>query len=411
MLFLGHTRFSLLRPHSDAWRVSNGSFATDAEYRDYLFSDRRMARRCDIFLNLSLPQIAAAATRWPIRHVVSYSDSLPEKYRRQLALAAARHPFLILDEQTATSIGVKDERELVARFAPSSPGVVGAYRLDDDDLLSADYFEQVAPYMRPDNAGMLVSLAAGLTSLHDEDGRFSAFRESYVPMIAIGLLSICRVEGDGSVVAPVWSPHSRADRHNPVILDSRRPSYLWIRHQDQDTTMDYGEVEAISRVLDHLAARPLVEDVAVDELFPALAPRIRPMERVELTAAPHDLVDPFSVAFDHPVQGMFNLSVEVTCGAGVVANNVLVSLDIVDGDGRIPAPEQRVAGAAWSPNPGIGFYRYVPTQEGARTSTHDLILPPGYSCRGLTLRIWRRAETQARLGHVSLLRATPATTR
>lgn len=407
MLFLGHTRFSLFRPRSDAWRVSNGSFATDGEYRDYLFSDRRLARRCDIFLNLSLPQIAAAANRWSIRHVVSYSESLPETYRRQLLEAAARHPFLVLDEQSEGSTGVKDERDLVERFGRSSAGVVGAYRLDDDDVLSADYFEQMARYMRPENAGMIVSLASGFTCLHDEDGRFSIFRESYVPMIAIGLLSICRVEQGGSVVAPVWSPHSRADRSNPVILDARHPSYLWIRHQDQDTTMDYGETDALARVLDHLATRPLAEGVAVDQLFPSLAPRIRSMERVVLTTEPHDLADPFSTTFDQPVQGMFNLSVEVTCGAGAVANNVLVSLDIVDGEGSPPAPELRVAGAAYSPKPAVGLYRYVATQVGTKISTHDLVLPPGYFCRGLTIRIWRRAETQAILECVSLLREAP----
>ncbi len=402
MLFLGHTRFSLFRPRSDAWRVSNGSFATDDEYRDYLFSDRRLARRCDIFLNLSLPQIAAAAHRWPIRHVVSYSESLPGLYRRQLVEAASRHPFLVLDEQAEGSTGVKDERELVERFG-RSPGVVGAYRLDDDDLLSADYFEQVVEYMRPENAGMLVSLPTGLTALHGGDGRFSTFRESYVPMIAIGLLSICRVEEDGSVVAPVWSPHSRADRFNPVILDGRRPSYLWIRHQDQDTTMDYGETEALARVLDHLASRPLVDSVGVDQRFPALAPRIRPMERVTLTMGPHDLTEPLTVEFDRPVEGMFNLGVEVTCGLGAVANNVLMSLDVVDDEGMRPSPEQRVAGATHSPNVAIGLYRYVTTRVGSVTSTHDLVLPAGLTCRGITLRTSRRPETSATIGQVSLL--------
>lgn len=410
MLFLGHTRFSLFMPRSDAWHASFRSFTTDEEYRDYLFSDARLDRRCDIFLNLSLPQMAEAARQWPIRHVVSYSASLPEKHRQQLVEAASRHSFLVLDEQREGEAGVRDERGLVERFG-ASPGVVAAYRLDDDDLLSADFFEQVAPHVRAENAGMLVSLATGLTALQEEDGRFSIFRESYVPMIAVGLVSICLVEEDGSVAAPVWSPHSQADRFNPVILDSRSPSYLWIRHQDQDTTMNHGETDALVRVLDHLAKRPLAEGVDVARLFPTVAGRLRPMTRVVLNSDPLDLAEARVIQFDPPVEGMFNLRVEVTCGPGAVANNALMSLDIVDDDGVPPAPEQIVAGATHSPKPAIGLYRYVTTRVGSSVSNHDLVIPPGMRCRGITVRIWRRAETPASLGHVSLLRTVPAPTR
>ena len=77
-MFVGQTRFSLFQPGSSAWKASSSDSALNEEsYRDYLYSEERMESRINIFLEHSIPTIAQAAKYHRIRHIVSFSESLP----------------------------------------------------------------------------------------------------------------------------------------------------------------------------------------------------------------------------------------------------------------------------------------------------------------------------------------------
>src|SRR5699024_123586 len=97
-MFIGQTRFSLFMPGSSAWRASdNTRFRSESEYLEYLYSEERLEARAKLFFDFSLPQLADAARGYDVTHLVSYSDSLPAKYQRQLEEAAAGYDFLQLD--------------------------------------------------------------------------------------------------------------------------------------------------------------------------------------------------------------------------------------------------------------------------------------------------------------------------
>ena len=98
-MFVGHTRFSLFVPDSVSWRASNEQtgFSED-EYRDYLYDDARLSLRTDIFLNHTVPTLAKAAEDFDVKHVVSFSESLPQKFKEQLQKAADSFDVLHLDE-------------------------------------------------------------------------------------------------------------------------------------------------------------------------------------------------------------------------------------------------------------------------------------------------------------------------
>ena len=94
-MFVGHTRFSLFVPDSASWRASNEhtGFSED-EYRDYLYDHARLALRTDIFLNHTVPTLAKAAEGFDVKHVVSFSESLPQKFKEQLQEAADKFNVL-----------------------------------------------------------------------------------------------------------------------------------------------------------------------------------------------------------------------------------------------------------------------------------------------------------------------------
>lgn len=270
LLFVGYTRFSIFTPGSGAWVASNNSrFKTEEEYRNYLFSEERLDTRARIFTELSIPSLAKAAAGYDYYHVVTYNDFLPSKYRVALEECALRYPFLILDK-IVDGRGSMNSHQLLHRLygegGRERGEAFGLFRLDDDDLLAGSYFEQMAKHVRPDMVGYQISLGRGVTALYDGDG-FTNFREAYAVMNSMGLLSVGQVTADGKLVLPADASHNRSDRTNPVVLDSRRLSWLWVRHNTQDTTLTFGE-----------------EDKTLAEMnrHPALSPDIDPADLFRL---------------------------------------------------------------------------------------------------------------------------------
>lgn len=277
-LFIGHTRFSMFVPGMGAWRTSDGTvFASSEDYKKHLYSDERLAVRSALFFDLSLPLLARAATGHPVIHMVSYSSSLPEKYVERLKAAAEQYPFLRLDARDDGQVA-EEPSNLLRREYPEQELVFAEYRLDDDDLLAADFFDQLMPYVTNAEVGRYVSLASGLTALY-ADGKFYDARQCRQPMVAIGLARICSLSADGTTTTPPLARHSVADTAAPVVLDSRRPAYLWTRHIGQDTavvhTNSLEKSELQNRLAQGLGQFPAVTDWAeVERHFPGLVERM-----------------------------------------------------------------------------------------------------------------------------------------
>lgn len=276
MLFIGHTRFSLFSPESGAWIASNGSkFRTVEDYRDYLFSAERMDPRCEIFFNYTLPMLAIASEEYVFGHVVSFSDTLPDRYQTRLSEAAKNFPFLILDRVEAGG-GMMNvaraARRLMASAGMPLTTVYGSLRLDDDDILSADYFEQMARHITLDKVGHVISLSRGVTAMH-AGGRFYYARDAVLPLHSKGHLGVCRFDEAGNFHAPVGGPHNEADKVNPVIIDGSKFSHIWVRSTTQDTSLyqlGKSKADMLDRIYIDMNQYPVLE-ADVDKAFPALA--------------------------------------------------------------------------------------------------------------------------------------------
>jgi hypothetical protein len=425
-LFIGHTRFSLFDPNSGGWRASNGSrFKTVEEYQEYLFSEDRLDPRCDIFVNHSLPQVALAAEGYDVTHVVSYSSALPANYQAILEEAAAKYPFLVLDRQvdgqpsvTPMNVARKAHRGPEATRPVGSP--FGMYRLDDDDLLPADYFAQVSAYLTPEHAGMMVSLGAGATALYI-DGAYYNVRECYAPMIAIGLMSICRFDADGTLVQPIGVAHNRSDRKNPVIMDSRGTGFLWTRHVAQDTSLGWGLPED-GRMADiirkYMDRYPEAPDGAYAEAFPAIADKMRYQPGPDYGTlhawGPARNLDDFPTFFTFcaPMTGRVDVSLDVTCSPGTETNNAMILFELVDEAGTPiePSPERIElpnTGLSLSQNSAIGYYAYIDTAEGSKRVRHAITLPPGIGLRSISTRRYRQPTAVISVSNVKVQEVNP----
>jgi hypothetical protein len=149
------------------------------------------------------------------------------------------------------------------------------FRLDDDDLLAADFLDRLAAYATPHDRGRAVSMAVGYSAVFDE-GTLGSVHEVRRVFGAQGLAYIGHYDADQErLVLNARGAHYLVDRRRPTIVDSRKPAYFQMRHADQDMLSDHettGDRAATLRAIsDDLAKRPKVKDLeAVAERFPTL---------------------------------------------------------------------------------------------------------------------------------------------
>lgn len=409
MLFIGRTRFSLFDPKSSSWKASNGSkFRNADEYKNYLFSDERLSLRAEIFFNLSLPLLSMASEGYDVRHVVSYSEYLPEKYEQMLKEAKAKYDFLILDRQTNGSTVIDTNqfaRDILTR-SPDPQAPFGVYRLDDDDLLPIDFFKRCQPYITNSNIGMLVSFGAGLTAIY-MDGKFYNSRECYAPMIGIGLVAIHGFDANGDLHAPVLISHNRSDRANAVILDSRALGFMWTRHIEQDSTLGTGTLSRdglLSRIRKQINQHPPAMDTSdIQKYFPVLSGIITAAKdshsSMQVPVGPKTRIsrDPIPLQFT-PKRGQIRFDFVVTGDSSCTDRNALVCFDILDDStGKAPSGEKWVAALtqsriSFSDNTDIGYFRYLTTGNGRYRSKIEIALPDGFTLVGASLKKWRRLD-------------------
>ncbi len=371
MYFLGVTRFSLFSPDSDAWNSSRVSDLESREYLNYLYAPERMEPRLKIFGKFSLPILEKAADKYELRHIVRYSEEMPDEYKDVLKSLADKYSFIVLEPHVN---GKSTLNPYEIGFSLNSE-CFGLYRLDDDDLLSSDFFDQVARFVQPSFAGMRVSLARGVTALY-ENGEFSLFRECYKPQIAIGLMAVYGKDPNGKMIAPPDVPHNQSDRYGSVVLNAEKVSWLWTRHVGQDTV--YGGDSPYETVKKELLRYPAVPSYAqVDSIFPTLVGRLQSRKNRKLAA--NVRIDGDGAWFE---TGMglsdFSVVIEAEFEDKLHPTSALLKFHIADADGNVVPAQFPIEGLSISPYEHIGYYRYLSTKPGRNIQEVEVSVPDGY---------------------------------
>lgn len=236
MFFIGVTRFSLFYPNASGWNLT-GRLSSPRDYEQMLFSPARLTPRVEIFLNLSLPQLERAASGFPYRHVVQISPQLPSEVKQKLRAAEERYSFLVVSEHSSAKAHRQDLERVVrnlAEVSDSADGLFARFRLDDDDILGVNYFQQLASYVTVGNIGINVSFGRGFQAAY-YGGTIFDLRKLYHPRNSMGMAQICRLRSSGRIESTEYSNHARSDLEVPTILDSRTGTVLSLKHNGQDT--------------------------------------------------------------------------------------------------------------------------------------------------------------------------------
>lgn len=135
--FVGFTRFSVA-DFSVAFFRATTRILSEEDYLAHLFSEERLATRFDIFENFWIRCLSAAAKGFKVRHLVFYSERLPEKWKKRLR--ALELPEWLALESVGNFGQLNRRQREIEREAFQLPGPVGVYHLDDDDLLGPLFF-------------------------------------------------------------------------------------------------------------------------------------------------------------------------------------------------------------------------------------------------------------------------------
>jgi hypothetical protein len=219
---------------SHSWHV--GRTEDPESYRAQLFDDARLSLHHRLFETVTLPSLLAQSPKLDARDFRLYvvtSDALPDHHKAALHRTVRDMDWIKVVEIPALAPAIP-HRALVAEFLQSrgAKGSLHAHaRLDDDDAVSADFFDTLRGYIRPEHEGWGLSRGWGIMGLHDGT-RFTAFEMRRSPNISVGLAQV-----GGTAVADVHAlgNHTSIDRKAPVIVDSRKLGFIRTIHGQSDT--------------------------------------------------------------------------------------------------------------------------------------------------------------------------------
>lgn len=372
--FFGQTRYSLFIPDSAAWRASSGNVRESDAYKNYLYDPERLDFRNKIFNELTVPALADAAENHDVWHIVSYSESLPEKYVESLKRTAEKFPFIVLQELPD---GVSDwgrSEEIIKKKLRS--GIFGRYRLDDDDVLSTHYFDVVERFVRHEYVGMVVSLPLGVETLYS-NGHFFNFREAHVPMNSMGMLYVSELRQDGTIRAPRAHAHDKADRFAPVIMDASKIGYLRTNHGGQDNMLRHRTELVSDRLVANMDKFPALSSTdLVRENFPAIAPNLLNDNGAMTVSWGQRVGDGLRISFDGSTCGI-TVTISGEAPRAFRKHPLALSLELETPSGRKLTSRARLKGLATSANPAIGQFVYFDIESGQFTASASAFLSDG----------------------------------
>lgn len=410
MNFLGHTRFSVDSYNSKNFAATRQSMDKQ-DYLDWLYDPERLKPRLEVFCEESLPQIALGSQHHDVRHIVSYSPTLPEYAQTALKLAAKKYSFVRLNEtekQVGAYLPSVDSALSALDWKVGTRLRFGLYRLDDDDLLPSDYFDRMTPYIDAGQAGWRVSFANGFTALRSR-GEYYFVRENYQAMASVGLLTIAELSESGDIEGAKDYSHTKTDRYQPVILDSREPGFFRSRHRTQDNAIGVHTTPYPVETFQQLRRYPEGDLKSVRNSFPILQDKVytdpeAPTSKIAIFHEPV-VVTQAPIPFFLPFKAGATLHIRVSEGERIVQNSLMVSLRLRDSDGHpidTGKMKSRLAQVNIRYSAEYGFYTPVWHGEIGRDYHCLLKLPDGLELLGAELVAGKKGPI-----HIDFLGAFP----
>lgn len=376
-------------PGSTSWNISSKS---QEAYLQELYSEKRMGPRINIFIKKALPIYSEYAKKYNYHHIIQVSSLMPEFYMNTLVAAKKAYPFIVIQIFDETGNSKSPYQEL---FSGTPAGSVALFRVDDDDLLSKYYIDNLSMFVSDSFHGMAVSFGRGYSAQFNEDS-FQDFRSCTKRFIAIGQAYIFEWKGSGDINLPKIHAHNKLDDFIPVIVYSKLPLYLWTHHSHQDTfSTNPGSQKLVSSEL--LAMNPTYNYSEIIDHFPTLendilacGNKLSPKYTLEKPLKLKDVDYTIKIEdLEISSESIINVSYKISLsGSSYQGRSMLFAIQLDDNN-------VEVQGLVKSTSRNIGFYRYMTSvTEGAGFS---FVIPKGKRIISLKIIPWESKSAEAEL--------------
>lgn len=247
---LGFMNFSVISRGGGEYKEKKKSYEN---YKSSILDPERLKVRERIFFDNTVPLFVSQHNKLMeegvfFKFCIAVSDQLPRKLMQRFdALVCeygdvfslykvsedSRHSWLDTLQCQVEAVADRNthgnRRELI----------VSNFRLDDDDLLSKEYFSRQVKYLDSCYEGFYVTFPKGYVGLFD-DG-YEAFYDVSRPFLAIGLSKISKFDTSEKRFLTerpcifAAGGHSRLINDSVSILDSSILAYIWTVHAYSDT--------------------------------------------------------------------------------------------------------------------------------------------------------------------------------
>lgn len=262
---VGLMNFSVIFKRTKAYKSARKDYA---EYKESILNPERLKVREDIFFKNTVPLLVQQHKQFlmkgiALRFVVAISDQLPSRLVNRFddLLLECGHIFNIVKvgEDKPHDWGEVLENEMSYVFCnhvhKDNYVVAANFRLDDDDLISKNYFSLLESYLFPQFEGFYLTFPKGFVGVY-EGGNYSSFYKINRPYLAIGLSKVCLYSVEKSCFItenPVIfsTSHTQVVNDSRTILDSRSFIYIWTMHEFSDTrSVDLDDRKSRKKITD-----------------------------------------------------------------------------------------------------------------------------------------------------------------
>lgn len=379
-IFIGVTRFSLFLPSSNAWNLTSD----EEKYKAKLFSSERLQPRFDVFFKYALPIYKKYAEEFKYQHILLYSAHMPNIWKEKLFNELSNFPFVKPCEVDDT-ISYMDVMESFLQENCVGDSPVALFRVDDDDILAADYMRQLSRYADFPFDGMSVSFSKAVGA-YFSNGKFTSFKKVHKRMLSMGLATIGRYDFTSKkLVMPGAVNHAETDKYRPVIVDGTKPTFIWTHHPTQDSNQD--SQGASDRLSEELVRLPSIVNREELNSFPTILSDFDELESQWETLFVSENQKFDSELLCAPITIDSGTTLRFTISAAL-QNSISNSRALLVCLGQDAVNVDSVEGMMKSQDSSIGWFRYVGANSGKVESSFEISVGRKINLKTLALRIW-----------------------
>lgn len=279
-MYIITTRFSIITKQTQShWRIGRVSFD---EYVNQILDDGRLHERANLFFNYVVPSIIENSKIYAIKHILLTSVLLPQWLKDELNKLPKNifsvHYFGVDDKVDLRSIITETLIDSHDCYGDKDLSYVASIRLDDDDILSPNYFECMSNYLCEQFSGFHVSFSSGICGLFNQT--YKKFNKERLVLSALGLAYIIKYDiQNKTILTPACYPmgsHPLVDTRAPTIIDGRNITWIHTQSISSDTFKNIGKTsESIYETLNNkYNLNENIDFKDVEKLFLIKFPRI-----------------------------------------------------------------------------------------------------------------------------------------